>query len=133
MSQQSAPSAPLPVTTLGLARGQSYWLCLAPGSALRTTRGEVAVRFAPGTCGPAVHSLPPTVLKAGACLPWAGQTQAAWIQVDNNLDSPAEIQWMEGVTAPGAGQTVWQWLRSAWAARRMGRTDLACGTAHATR
>ena len=135
---QTSPSAtpsPSPIT-LGLARGQSLWLCLAPGSALRTVRGEVAVRFAaPQGWSQPIHTPAPVVLKAGAPLPWADQGQAAWIQVENLLDESVELQFWAAARAPGLLRRVWQGLHNpALAARSRVPTGQAYNTAlHAAR
>lgn len=136
MDQTSPPATPSPSpVTLGLARGQSLWLCLAPGSALRTARGEVAVRFAaPQGWSQLVRPPAPIVLKAGATLPWASQEQAAWVQVENLLDDSVELQLWEGAPAPGLLRRAWQGLHTALAGRSRARAGRTYGTTlHAAR
>lgn len=116
------PSSPPSPTILHLARGQSLWLCLAPGSALRTARGEVTVRFAPQVWGQPVYAPAATVLKAGADLAWPGQGQAAWVQVENLLNDRAEIQLWESAQAPSLLRRAWQGLQATLAGRSRSRT-----------
>ncbi|WP_462388049.1 hypothetical protein [Acidovorax sp. Q11] len=130
-----SPSTPPPPLTQHLAPGQGNWICLAPGSTLRTTRGEVAVHWPPQDCGQASQTPPPpTVLKAGQHLPWSGQAQAVWIQLHNPWHRPAEIQLMEATPAPGLWQTIWCGLRAALQSPRKAAKDSDHGGAlHAAR
>lgn len=111
MSSHSTTTPPL---TQYLAPGQGIWLCLHPGSTLRTTRGDVAVHWGPQACGQTSQTPPPpTLLKAGQHLPWNGQAQAVWVQLHNPWHRPAEIQLMEAAPAPGLWQKIWHGLSTA--------------------
>ena len=130
-----SPSTLPPHLTQHLAPGQGIWICLAPGSTLRTTRGDVAVHWGPQACGQASQTPPPpTLLKAGQHLPWNGQAQAVWIQLHNPRDCPAEIQLMEAAPAPGPWQKIWHGLRAALQSPRKAAKDSGHGRAlHAAR
>ena len=130
---QHSPSTTTPAaTTVGLSPGQSLWLHLPPGSALRTTRGEVGVRFTPSACGQALHTPPHARLKAGEQLPGdAKKAQAAWVLVDNALHCRAEIQVIEGTQVPGLWHKARQLLRTL--AGRSGKGRTYGGALHATR
>lgn len=111
MSSHSTTTPPL---TQYLAPGQGIWICLHPGSTLRTTRGDVAVHWGPQACGQASQTPPPpTLLKTGQHLPWNGQAQAVWIQLHNSRDCPAEIQLIQAAPAPGLWQKIRHGLRTA--------------------
>lgn len=132
MPQHTPPAAPSPITTASLSPGQSLWLHLPPGRALRTTQGEVGVRFAPSACGQALHTPPHARLQAGQQLPGDAQSaQAAWVLVDNALHCPAEIQVIEGTPAPGLWHKARQLLRTL--AGRSGSGRAYGGALHATR
>lgn len=111
MRQHTTPTVTSTTTpwTLGIARGQSLWLCLPPGSALYIAQGEVSVRFTTGHCGHTAHTGPGAVLTAGGHWAWsdAGPAQACWAQIDNLVSQPAEIHVLESAPEPG-------WLRRAW-------------------
>ena len=110
----SSHSTATPPITQHLAPGQGIWICLHPGSTLRTTRGDVAVHWGTQACEQTSQTPPlPTLLKAGQHLPWNGQAQAVWIQLHNPRDCPAEIQLMEAAPAPGLWQKIRHGLRAA--------------------
>lgn len=101
-----------PPFTQHLTPGQGIWICLAPGSTLRTTRGDVAVHWPPQACGQGLQTPPPTWLEAGQHLPWNGQAQAVWLRLHNPRQHPAEIQLTEAAPAPGLWQQIWRGLRT---------------------
>lgn len=110
----SSPRTPTTPPLLALGPGQSLWLCLPPGSALHTSQGEVAVRWAPTACGEALHTPPHTRLKEGEHLPLSGQTQATWVQLHNPFHHPAQIQLVKAAPAvPGLLLKIMQGLRTA--------------------
>ena len=109
----SSHSTATPPITQYLAPGQGIWICLHPGSTLRTTRGDVAAHWGTQACEQTSQTPPlPTLLKAGQHLPWNGQAQAVWIQLHNPRDCPAEIQLTEAAPAPGLWQQIWRGLRT---------------------
>ena len=129
-----SPSTLPPHLTQHLAPGQGIWICLAPGSTLRTTRGDVAVHWGPQACGQALQTPPPTLLKAGQHLPWNGQAQAVWLQLHNTWHRSAEIQFMEATPAPGLWQRIWRGLRAPLQSPREAAKDSGHGGAlHAAR
>ena len=130
-----SPSTHQPLLTQYLAPGQGIWICLHPGSTLRTTRGDVAVHWGTQACEQTSQTPPlPTLLKAGQHLPWNGQAQAVWIQLHNPRDCPAEIQLMEAAPAPGLWQKIRHGLRAALQSPRKAAKDSGHGSAlHAAR
>jgi hypothetical protein len=128
-----------PATTLSppltLSPGQSLWLCLPPGSTLRTVCGAVTVSRAPRACGHAVYTPSPTLLKAGEPLACSGTAQATWIQVHNPARATAEVQLEEPTHAPAFWPTAWQALLVAM--RRGGKSGrdplYSCGAGQAAR
>jgi len=136
MSQHSTTitTAPPPPRTLGLPPGQDLWLCLAPGSTLHTTQGEVVIRFSPCACGQTLQAPQHTLLKAGEHLPWNGQAQAAWVQLHNPRRGPAEVQLVEAAPAPGLRQKIWHGLRTAFKTPKKAAKDPGQrGALHAAR
>lgn len=130
---QHSPSSISPTTaTVGISPGQSLWLHLPPGSSLRTTQGEVGVRFNPSACGQTLYTPPRARLRAGEQLPRnANKAQAAWVLVDNALHCRAEIQVTEVTPAPGLRHMVAQLLRTL--AGRLGKGRAYGSALHATR
>jgi hypothetical protein len=126
MSTHSTTTPPL---TQYLAPGQGIWICLHPGSTLRTTRGDVAVHWGPQACEQTSQTPPPTLLRAGQHLPWNGQAHAVWLQLHNPWHRSAEIQLMEATPAPGPWQRVWRGLRAALHSPRQAATDSGNGRA----
>ncbi|MDH4418750.1 MAG: hypothetical protein QE485_16190 [Acidovorax sp.] len=112
-----------PPLTQNLAPGQSAWICLVPGSTLRTTQGDVTVHWPPQACGLTLHAPPPSLLGAGQHLPQNGQAQAVWLQLHNPLHRFAEVQLMEAAAAPRPWQRVWRGLRAAVQSPRKAATD----------
>ena len=131
----SSHNTATPPITQYLAPGQGIWICLHPGSTLRTTRGDVAVHWGTQACEQTSQTPPlPTLLKAGQHLPWNGQAQAVWIQLHNPRDCPAEIQLMEAAPAPGLWQKIRHGLRAALQSPRKAAKDSGHGNAlHAAR
>lgn len=108
--------APSPTT---LSPGQSLWLCLAPGTTLQATLGEVAVQWA--TAAPLANGLTwyaplQTRLQAGEQLSWTGQTQAVWVQLHAAHASTSQIQLLEMAAGPGLLKKSWHQLRAAFSA-----------------
>lgn len=116
-------SAPPSRLTAPLPPGQSLWLCLAPGEALRATRGEVAVRFGPQSLGLVLHTPPQAVLRPGEHLPCPAPGNAArWVQLCNPARQPAEVEVMQAAPPPpGTLPLLVQRLRHLLAGRRQGR------------
>ena len=135
MHPHTRPVSPSPSgPTAALAPGQSLWLCLAPKEALRATRGEVAVRFAPQSCGPVLHTPPHAVLRAGEHLPCPTPGGAAvWVQLSNPVCQPAEVQVMQAPPGTGLLQPLVRRLRHLLAGRRQVREATALGAHPAPR
>ena len=136
-SQPTALPAPTPSPSLALlhiAPGQSLWACLAPGSRVHATQGDVAIRLAPRLLGHALHSPPLALLRAGDHLPWVVEhRQATWVQLGSATQSPAEVRVVEGTPVPGLGQRAWRRLRRAFAVDGTARTQEAHGALHTAR
>jgi hypothetical protein len=126
----AALTAPLIVQ---IAPGQILWACLAPGSILHTTQGEVAIRSAPRIHGHTMDSHPQAVLKAGT--PWqpTEHHQATWVQLGSATRGPAEIKIVESARQqPGWRQKAWrQLLRRIFADRRNASKNRTPGAWHA--
>lgn len=136
MKPRPQPTAiPTPFLTLHIAPGQSLWACLAPGSRVHATRGDVAIRLAPRSLGHALHSPPLARLKAGDHLPWVVEhRQATWVQLGSATQGPAEVRIVEGTPVPGLGEKAWRRLRRAFSAGGKARKEGTLGGAlHAAR
>ena len=124
MHPHARPASPPPSRlTAALPPGQTLWLCLAPGETLRTTRGEIAVRFGPQSLGLVLHTPPQAVLGPGEHLPCPtpGHT-ALWVQLSNPVRQSAEVQVMQTAPPPpGTLPLLVRRLRHLLAGRRQGR------------
>lgn len=128
-SQSATTAAP---RVVHIAPGQSLWACLAPGTILHATQGEVAIRLASCIHEHAIEFPAQTVLKAGTPLPLGERHHATWALLRNPTHSPAEVRVVESPPEPGLIQKAWALVRvRIFGGRRKAHRNATHGAFHA--